>query len=120
MSILFNVGPPLKKKLFPAQRVAEILASKAAAKSFFFSFFFGGGGKKMMKLLTKKIFFLIKKKSSHSAVICSPGRWTGNNFFLRVAWVGNHISPSPCSDRSFLTSFTTQPGASIQIACLYL
>ena len=25
----------------------------------------------------------MKKKSSHSAVIKSPGRWTGNNFFLK-------------------------------------
>ena len=34
--------PPLKKSLFPVQRVAEILASQAAAISFFFffSFFF--------------------------------------------------------------------------------
>ena len=27
----------------------------------------------------------MKKKNSHSAVIYTPGRWTGNNFFLRVA-----------------------------------
>ena len=27
----------------------------------------------------------IKRISSHSAVICSPGRWTGNNIFLMVA-----------------------------------
>ena len=37
--------PPLKKSLFPVQRVAEIMASRAAAKSFFFlGFFFWGGG----------------------------------------------------------------------------
>ena len=31
----------------------------------------------------------MEKKSSHSAVIYTPGCWTGNNFFLRVAsgWV---------------------------------
>ena len=58
------------------------MASRATAKSFFPVFFFFC--KKMMYLLTKKNFkFKIKKKSSHSAVICSPGRWSGNNIFLK-------------------------------------
>ena len=34
----------LKKNVFPVQRVAEIMASRAAAKSFFFFFFLGGEG----------------------------------------------------------------------------
>ena len=32
--VVVVVGPPLKKSLFPVQRVAEIVASRAAAKSF--------------------------------------------------------------------------------------
>ena len=38
----------LKKKWFPVQRVAEIMASRAAANSFFFPFFF-------------VLFFLVRK-----------------------------------------------------------
>ena len=34
------VRPPLKKSLFPVQRVAEIVASRAAALPFFFPLFF--------------------------------------------------------------------------------
>ena len=44
------VRPPLKKSLFPVQRVAEIVASWAAAK-LYFSPFFLFFGKKMMKFL---------------------------------------------------------------------
>ena len=33
------IRPPLKKSLFPVQRVAIIVASREAAKSFFFFFF---------------------------------------------------------------------------------
>ena len=75
----------LKKSLFPFQRVAKIMASRAAAKSFFFRFIFFL--LQIMKFLPPPIYFFCKimNKSSHSAVICSPGRWTGNNFFLRVA-----------------------------------
>ena len=35
-----SLRPPLEKSLFPVQRVAKIVASRAAAKSSFFSFFF--------------------------------------------------------------------------------
>ena len=44
--------PPLKKSLFPVQRVAEIMAGRAAAKkkSVFLSFF----GKKIVKIILKK------------------------------------------------------------------
>ena len=31
----------------------------------------------------KKKKICVRKKSSHSAVIKSPGRWTGNNIFLK-------------------------------------
>ena len=37
---LYDMRPPLKKGLFPVQRGAEIVASRAAAKSLFFSLFF--------------------------------------------------------------------------------
>ena len=74
------VRPPLKKSLFPVYRVAEIVASRAAAKSSFFSFFFFW---KWWNLDHKKKMGKMKKKSSHSAVIKSPGRWTGNNIFFK-------------------------------------
>ena len=34
------IRPPLKKSLFPVQRVAIIMASREAAKSFFFYIYF--------------------------------------------------------------------------------
>ena len=37
---IFAYQATLKKSLFPVQRVAEIMASRAAAKSFFFLLFF--------------------------------------------------------------------------------
>ena len=36
-------------------------------------------------------FWQNEKKSSHSAVLYTPGRWTGNNIFLRVALVFNYF-----------------------------
>ena len=60
------------------------MASRAAAKSFLFpfSFFFVT---KNDGILKKKKSFLgkMKKKSSHSAVIYTPGHWTGNNIFFK-------------------------------------
>ena len=38
---VFSFRPPLKRSLFPVQRVAEIVANRAAAKSFLFLVFFG-------------------------------------------------------------------------------
>ena len=40
LEIYVNMRSPLKKSVFPVQRVAEIMASQAATKSFFFRFFF--------------------------------------------------------------------------------
>ena len=51
------LGCPFKKGLFPVQRVAKIVASRAAA--FLFHFFFGGGGGGVE--LEKIIHFLGKK-----------------------------------------------------------
>ena len=59
------------------------MASRAAATLFFSVFFFG---KNYDEILTKKKKNgQNEKKKFHSAVIKSPGRWTGNNIFLRLA-----------------------------------
>ena len=61
MSPLTELRPPLKKSWFPVQRVAEIMAIRAAAISFFFFFFFflvrekqNFFGKKKNRKLNKK------------------------------------------------------------------
>ena len=53
------------------------MASLAAAKFLFFSRFFFLFGKKIVKIILKK------KRRSQSALIDSPGRWTGNNIFSK-------------------------------------
>ena len=72
---------PLKKSLFPVQLVAQIMASRAAAtKIFFRSYFFGNF-----------LFVENEKKRSQSALIDSPGRWTGNHIFSKgglTTWCG--------------------------------
>ena len=83
------LGPPLKKSLFPVQRVAIIVASREAAKSFFFSLFFPlcidmvekCWGKKRRKIgkYEKK-----RKKSAYPAFIGSPSRWTGNKIIFKA------------------------------------
>ena len=71
-NLIGALRPPLKKSLFPVQRVAEIVASRAAA------FFFG-----------KKIITFLNKKNCKNEIkkfpVCTSGRSTHNNFFLRVA-----------------------------------
>ena len=60
------------------------MASRAAAKIFCFFFL-----QENDEILTKKKRMgKMKNKSSHSAVIKSPGRWTGNNIFFKGGlWV---------------------------------
>ena len=55
------IRPPLKTSLFPVQRVAEIMAIRAAAKSFFFSVF-SFFGKKIVKIILEIFFFENEKK----------------------------------------------------------
>ena len=77
-----RVRPPLKKSLFPVQRVAEIMASRAAAKSFFFFFVFG---KKIVKIVLKKKEKIVKNEKKR--VLVGPHRLTRSldrkqHFFL--------------------------------------
>ena len=84
--LLVYIRPPLKKSLFAVQRVAEIMATRAAANSFlFFLLFFLVG-----QILKKS---KIKKKSPHPALI-SPGRSNGNKLFFKGGVIGRIISTS--------------------------
>ena len=85
--------PPLKKVCFQCSGWPKLWPLGRPQFFFFrfFVFFFflgggGGGGKKITKMFgkTKKI-EIEGKKRSKSAQIFSPGRWTGNKLFLRVA-----------------------------------
>ena len=67
------VRPPLKKSLFPVQRVAIIVASREAAKSFFFFFPLYRNGSKKAGEKKKKI-GNYEKKCAYPALIGSPGR----------------------------------------------
>ena len=58
LKMYFELRPPLKKSLFPVQRVAEIMAGNL-------------------------VFVENGKKRSQSALIDSPGRLTGNNIFSK-------------------------------------
>ena len=91
----FSLGHPLKK-VFPVQWMAKIVASRAAAKSFFFSLllFFC---KEIVKIKSNQFFFCKSEKKSLSALIYSPGRYTGNNIFLKDA-------PMKKKKRSWITS----------------
>ena len=87
---LFAMRPPLKKSLFPVQRVAEIWPVGRSQHLFFFRFFFLG--KKIVKIILKKRKIVEnEKKRSQSALIDSPGRWTGNNIFSKGGLM--HIQP---------------------------
>ena len=75
----------LKKSLFPVQWVTTIVVSQAAANCFprFFKICFFC--KKILKIKCKKnLICKNEKKSPQSAVIYSPGRYTGNNTFLKA------------------------------------
>ena len=81
-----TVRPPLKKSLFPVQRVAIIMASREAAKSFFFFFLnIFSPCKEMVekKLGNKRKIGKCEKKCPYPALIESPGRWTGNKFVFK-------------------------------------
>ena len=82
--------PPLKKSLFPVQRVAEIVASWAAANLSSFlrvSFFLGGGGgrggKKIMKFL--RIFFWQNEKKKGFPFCSNILTRPETTFLLRMA-----------------------------------
>ena len=67
-------------------------------------FFLGGGGKKLVKIiLQKKVFVENEKKSSQSALMDSPGRWTGNNIFSKGGLIRNitflHLHMSSLLDK---------------------
>ena len=64
-----NVRLFIKKSQFPDQRVAKIVASRAAAKSFSFSILIFLGEK-----IVKNNIFKNEKKSYQSALIYPPGR----------------------------------------------
>ena len=91
--------PPLKKSLFPVQRVTRIKASREAGIFFFMIFFF------------RYFFYIVKDKKntqkkrkkslnlifySHSALIGSPGRWTGNKVIFKGGLI---VQPSPSIDQ---------------------
>ena len=62
------------------------MASRATAKSFFLFF-----GKKIVKIILKKKIVENEKKRSQSALIDSPGRWTGNNIFSKGGLVDSWL-----------------------------
>ena len=76
--LLRKVRPPLKKVCFLCSGWSKLWPVGRPQNLFFPSFFFF---KENYEILTKKK--KKKKKSSHSAVIKSPGRWTGNNIFFK-------------------------------------
>ena len=93
--------PPIKKSLFPVQRVAEIMASRAATISFLFFHFFGfhenmgenmGERKKRKKKVSSRTFFshpaslpetelFLWTASRQDKTFCAPLLKSGN--FLR-------------------------------------
>ena len=72
-------GATLKKILFPVQRVADIVASRAAAK-FFFSFFFSL--RNLCEFLKKSIFSFFSKKLSSQQELSHPVGLRETDFFL--------------------------------------
>ena len=78
-----KVRPPLKKSLFPIQRVTRIKASREAGNFFFFIyiFFYIVKNKENTQKQRKKSLNL--KKTTLSALIGSPGRWTGNKVIFK-------------------------------------
>ena len=87
-------------------------------QSFFFSFFLRNW--ELLFFLVKKYFLKYckkkngkkrKKKRSQSALIMySPGRYTGNNFFLNAGLIDNHsiVEPSLLPAPGFLVSSIKQ------------
>ena len=74
---------------------------------FFFPFFFGND-----EILTKKFWGgKMKKRSSHSAVIYTPGRWTGNNIFFKGGLIENQ-------EMVMEKSLTFFPAKSMSTLCL--
>ena len=72
--------PPLKKSLFPVQRVAIIVASREAAKSFFC---FPLCIEMVQKMLGKKRKIgKCEKNMPTQHLKESPGRWTGNKIIF--------------------------------------
>ena len=85
------LGHPYKKKFVSCPAGGLNCGQSGGRKIVFFSvFFFLFWGEENDEILTHpppKKMAKWQKKSSHSAVIYTPGRWTGNKFFLRVALV---------------------------------
>ena len=77
------VRTPLKTSLFPVHRVAIIVASREAAKSFFLIHFFSLYRNDVQNAEKKDNLGNVKKKCIHSALISSPGRWTGNKIIFK-------------------------------------
>ena len=69
-----------KKSLFSVQRVVVIVASRAAPIYLFFHFFLFG--KKIVSTFGKNVLLCKNEKKSPGALFKSPGRSTGNRFFL--------------------------------------
>ena len=89
-SLWVYLRPPLKKVCFLCSGWPKLWPVGRPQNYFFsvFFFFWGGGGggvRKWWNLDKKKKW---KKKSSHSAVIKSPGHWTGNNIFFKGGLTG--------------------------------
>ena len=74
----------LKKKFVSCTASGRNYGQSGGRKLFFFFSFFFFFGKKIVKIILNNLFLLkMRKKRSQSALIDSPGRWTGNNIFSK-------------------------------------